>query len=215
MILVVTVSLLVISCSAEIFGNTGGGTLSVETDPAVQTLDRVPCNQDEGLDAYIDNGLYTTFDLDIDMDGVQDKVVSSAQNAGNELIFFRNTEKGCRKALVSTNLTEDGGRTLGKIKQESTNGGRDEVLSMETYFPRGMDVATHYVSYSGNEWGLSRTVYEISDWRDRRNVVYRCEVEQSISMHELVSEEAVSRVRQIPDQSDRDHMCTLQSPSGT
>ncbi|WP_407351826.1 hypothetical protein [Luteimonas sp. R10] len=208
-------SILIASCDATTSTQTDDGIPAVEAKQALQESGHASSDLGGALEAYVDSDLYVVVDADIDMDGALDKVVSNARNRGNELIFFKSTEGGYRTALVSTNLTEDGGRILGEIKQATGDVEDGEVVSIETFFPKGMDVATHYISYSNNEWELSRTVYKVSDWKNRENVIYLCEVKQGIPMRDLVSEEVVSMVRQIPDESVRDQVCKLESSPET
>jgi hypothetical protein len=208
-------SFLIASCDATIHDRMDDRPLADDAEQAPQATDHTAKDLGESLEEYVDNDLYLVLDLDIDMDGKPDKVVSSAQNSGNKLIFFRCLDGECHSVLTSTNLTEDGGRVLGYIKQERGATEGDEVISIETFFPKGTDIATHYISYSNGAWMLSRTVYEVSDWRNRENLVHRCEVEQNIPMQELSSEEVMSRVRQLPDESARDELCVPGMPSDT
>lgn len=179
----------------------------------VQQLGRGPNvssdSPNNSLGAYINNDLYIVIDADIDRDGILDKIVSSAPYHGDELIFFRNDGNNYYRVLVSRNLTEDGGRILGEIKPTYGAPDNNEIVAIETHFPKGMDVATHYisVSHSGNTWELSRTVYEISDWRHPNSVVHTCNVSQAIPMQELRSSEGMAKIHQLPDASTRDDVC--------
>lgn len=199
-------SMCVSSCDATHAPNLHSTTDTEGPSPVpVQLQD----NNEPNFKDYLNNDLYRIFDIDIDLDGTTDKVVSSAPNSGDELLFFRSTSGSYVPVLISTNMTEDGGRILGDISQTSTSANDQEVVSIETFFPKGTDIATHFVSYSNNQWTLSRTVYRISDWREENEVIYFCEVAQNIPMKDLVSDEQASRIRQPPSEEDRGTECRL------
>lgn len=205
----VAMSILIASCDVTTSTRTNDNTPAIEAKHASQVPGHTPGDPKGSLEEYVDNDLYVIIDADIDMDGTLDKIVSSAQNMGNELIFFKKDGDSYRNVLVSRNLTEDGGRIPGEIKQTAGDLKDDEVISIETFSPKGMDIATQYISYSGDEWNLSRTIYETSDWKNHGNVIYRCEVEQNIPMRDLSSEVGASRIRQLPEELDRDRLCLI------
>ena len=163
------------------------------------------------LGFYESSVLHVVADIDVDMDGVLDKVVSSAQGKGDDLFFFKNIGGDYHVVLVSKNLSEDGGRVFGGVFQEA---GGDEVMSVETFFPKGLDEARHYISYADGRWVISRTVYTVSDWRVDEDHMYLCEVPQDIPMADLALEQGAVEVRQIPIESDRDELCMRQVRAG-
>lgn len=165
------------------------------------------------LQGYIKDTRYVIYDIDVDGDGVSDKIVSSKKNAGNELLFFVRHNSAYTLRLRSINLTEDGGRVLGGIRQEHSKKKDGDVLSIETYFPQGHDIAKHYISYINEHWILSRTVYEVADWRDKSDAIYICEVEQGIPMELLVSESVASQLHQLPDEPLRQKECRIKDTS--
>lgn len=192
-------------------GYSSSGEPDTAADPAGgthQQTDSAATVAASPLQRYENSDRYVIYDIDVNIDGVPDKVVSSAQNAGNELLFFVNRNGSFKLALTSINLTEDGGRILGGIRQAPSGKGSD-VLSIETYFPQGHDIARHYVSFQNNQWILSRTEYEASDWRERPALVYLCEVAQGIPVESLVSAENAPLVRQLPDESLRQKECRI------
>ncbi|MEZ0470346.1 hypothetical protein [Luteimonas salinilitoris] len=151
---------------------------------------------------------YIIYDIDIDDDGSPDKVVSSAVNSGNELIFFRRTNDSFTKVLSSINFTEDGGRTLDTISQEVQEGAPNpEVISIQTYYPREENSATHYISYSNEKWLLTRSVYTFSDWRSDPTSHYSCEVLQGTPMDALLSNDAASSIKQPPEDPEKTSEC--------
>lgn len=194
---------LVVSCGSKTFVQVGEAGLET---PGPQRGAGVLSDGVRSFQFYENSDSHVVSDIDIDMNGVPDKVISSAQNKGDELIFLKNINGDYRAVLVSKNLAEDGGRVFRRINQEGGAGG--EVMSIETFFPKGADTATHYVLYSGGEWVLSRTIYVVSDWRSRDGHAHYCEVVQNVPMSELALEEGATKVRQVPAESDRDQVCT-------
>lgn len=155
---------------------------------------------------YGESERYILFDIDVNRDGRVDKVVSSAQNMGWDLIIFVREGEGYREALKSTNLAEDGGRVFDRI-DSIFDSPRSEVFSITNSFPKGEDVAVHYVAYKSGGWELSRTVYTVYDWRQRDGQRHRCEVEQGIAFQELMLGGGLERVQQLPEAAHRDELC--------
>ncbi len=156
---------------------------------------------------YADSSNYVVFDIDINMDGNLDKVVSSARNKGDEMIFFLRDQSGFREVLKTSNLSEDGGRMFEGIDPIATDHARSEVFTIKSASDKGQDVAEHYISYSDGGWTLSRTVYTVSDWREVGMRGYRCEVTQGIPMQDLALEGVRERVQKLPEADDRDDLC--------
>lgn len=158
---------------------------------------------------YADNSSYMVFDVDINRDGELDRVVSSAKNMGDELILLLRDRAGFRKVLKTSNLSEDGGRVFEKIDPVVSDSAANEVFTITNAFPKGEDVAEHYVSYVNGEWVLSRTVYTVSDWRDVSSSGHRCEVAQGIPMQDIGLNGASERIRQLPEAELRDEVCEV------
>ncbi|MEN1944675.1 hypothetical protein WCE55_12585 [Luteimonas sp. MJ293] len=150
---------------------------------------------------------YDVFDVDLDLDGHPDKVVSSAQGMGKELIFFLRDGNGYREVLRGTNLAEDGGRVFGGVNPVVHDPGRSEVLTITNFFPKGADVAVHYISYGKEGWVLSRTIYIVSDWRRRGSYRHHCEVVQGIPLQELALGDGGKKVQELPEEANRDEVC--------
>lgn len=163
------------------------------------------------LHKFEDNDRYIVFDIDVNADGVLDKVISSAPNNGNELLFFENIKGHLSLVLTSINLTEDGGKVLDKIRPAAQNEDGD-VLVIETYFPQGLDIAKHFVAYRDGRWLLSHTEFEISDWRADDGEFYVCDVPQDMSMDSLLVPENAAAIKQVPDEAFREAVCINRSP---
>lgn len=176
---------------------------------------RAKDHRQHGLDAingYINNDNYIIFNIDIDGDGVLDKVISSTPNTGNELIFFRQTDGGFVESLVSVNFAEDGGRIIDTIEQGSAalKPESEEIIYIKTFFPKEDNSATYYISFFDDEWRLTRIVYEASDWRESTEAIYSCELSQDLPMQLLIDETWSSKIKQIPDDPAKSNECQLQ-----
>ncbi|MCD7099398.1 hypothetical protein [Stenotrophomonas sp. MMGLT7] len=166
--------------------------------------------EDSALRKYVDDSAYVIVEVDLNLDGRLDRVVSSAENAGNTLLFFINDGAKFYQALTSINLTEDGGRVLRSVSPTPTNL-HPEVLKIETYFPQGEDEAVHYIRYADGGWQLSRTVYSVSDWRDHDGIRYVCEVSQDLPMADLPKPDVSARIKQLPEEEKRRNQCAEKS----
>ncbi|SDI64015.1 hypothetical protein [Pseudomonas panipatensis] len=161
------------------------------------------------LEKYLSDDGYVAFDVDIDGDGVLDKVISSAPNSGNELIFFKQGPKGPKKVLTTINLTEDGGRVLDRVSQEFPVPPSKDLMSIRTYFSKEDNSAIYYISFLSGRWMLTRAIYEVSDWRESSAKAYLCEVAQNISMRSLLMDGV--RVKQAPEHPAKSRACKEKS----
>lgn len=159
------------------------------------------------LASYSESERYVVFDIDINMDGQVDKVISSSRNMGEELILFVRDGGVYREALRSINLAEDGGRVFDRVDPIAPGSSMREVFSITNFFPKGEDVAVHYVAYEDGGWELSRTVYTVADWRQNAGQRHRCEVEQGIALQDLKLEEGIAKFKTLPETSHRDDVC--------
>ncbi len=158
------------------------------------------------LDYYMNNEDYFIRNIDLNKDGVMDKIVSNEKYYGEELLLFIHHNEQYELVLKTTNLSQDGGLVIGDIFPENSN---DDVFRIHTYFPDGgYFVADHYITYNNKNWTLDRTVYETNDWKEGDNI-HVCTVNQGISLEALNKEEGQELVRYIPDEKDRDQLCNI------
>lgn len=196
---------------SELQGNKSSvAPTSDATVAPVQTGHEQAPVEDSALRKYVDDSAYVIVEVDLNLDGRLDRVVSSAENAGDTLLFFINDGARFYQALTSINLTEDGGRILRAVSPTPTNL-HPEVLQIETYFPQGEDEAVHYIRYADGGWKLSRTVYSVSDWRGQDGIHYVCEVSQDLPMADLPKPNISARIKQLPEEEKRRKQCKEKS----
>ena len=119
--------------------------------------------------------------------------------------MFVNENDHYKLILKTINLSEDGGKIIGDITSTQKD---NEVFKIHTFFPDGGNLqATHYISYSDDEFFLKRTLYETSNWREN-NDVYICNIEQNILLKTLNSPGGFENFKRIPSEEDRDRLCT-------
>ncbi|RAV30770.1 tetratricopeptide repeat protein [Sinomicrobium soli] len=165
-------------------------------------------DQIKDIEYFESNSDYFIRDIDVNQDGVLDKVVSSKKYKGNELYFFVNKEGEYQMMLKSINFSEDGGRIIGDI-QKVENG--NELMKIHTFFPDGgNDQAYYFVAYVDSDWILTKTRYINNYWQEDYTTTYICDVEQDIKMKVLIDSEQVKKIKQIPENSKRDSLCNIE-----
>ncbi len=107
-------------CKEKVLSYTNTGKAKIQKEDQIKDIEYFESNSD-----------YFIRDIDVDEDGVLDKVVSSKKYKGNELYFFVNKEREYQMMLKSINFSEDGGRIIGDIKKVE-NG--NECMKIHTFF---------------------------------------------------------------------------------
>ena len=160
------------------------------------------------LETFKNNSSYVTYDIDINQDGILDKVVSNAQNYGNQLLFFKKETNGTyQKVLESINFSEDGGRILEAITPVKTE---NTILKIATFFPNGgTNRAEYFVDYSASNvsWELSKIVYKVSDWQNNPNKIVNCTFETRVKMSKLQTSEGLAQLKHLPLPTERERVC--------
>lgn len=67
---------------------------------------------------YLNSNEFFNRDIDIDNDGVADKVISNANGFGDELLFFKNNNGNYHLVFKGSNFSEDGGERINDIKKQ-------------------------------------------------------------------------------------------------
>nr|WP_320118105.1 tetratricopeptide repeat protein [uncultured Marinifilum sp.] len=114
--------------------------------------------QNKNIELYMNNIDYEIVNIDINFDGIMDKVIYSKPYAGNDLLFFQENKGKYIQVLSVGNFSEDGGKiidTITSVNQDSI------IMAIKTLFPdRGTDITTYYIKYCNvNNWVL---VYSIN-----------------------------------------------------
>ena len=73
---------------------------------------------DVDIKYYLNSNEFFNRDIDIDNDGVADKVISNVNGFGDELLFFKkNNNNNYHLVLKGSNFSEDGGERINDIKK--------------------------------------------------------------------------------------------------
>ena len=159
------------------------------------------------LSTFKHNSSYFISDVDINKDGVLDKVVSHKANEGNSLLFFQKTNNGFKLVLEGENLSVDGGNIIGKFFP--INDKTNNVMYIHTYFPdRGHFISNHYISYNGKDWIVSKTKYEIKHWQNDYTKTYICEVYQDDIR--LTDKNIIAKLLPPPEERDLVKECQIE-----
>lgn len=156
------------------------------------------------VEDFQNNDAYLILNLDIDNDGIADKVISSKQYEGDELYFFKKNKASYKLMLESINFSQDGGNIIGNIFNEGN------FIVINTFFPNGGDYqANYYINYKENTWFLDHVEYITNYWQDDYTKTYHCIVQQDLNMAKLVEEDYVENIKQIPEESKRKELCEI------
>ncbi len=159
------------------------------------------------LSQFENNSNYFIRDIDINRDGMLDKVISSEKYTGTELYFFLQESKRYKLVLKSTNFTEDGGNIIDDITAQNKG---NIVLSLRTFFPdRGNYGIVYFVSFKNNSWFLTDTRYTTSSWQNDYTKTYNCNVTQNINLENINNENWFEEIKPIPSEKERDNLCEI------
>ncbi len=163
--------------------------------------------QKHKISDYENNEDYFIREIDINKDGILDKVVCSNKYMGNELLFFQKKNNHYNFVLETINFSEDGGRIIDDIQPVKNS---DYILKIKTFFPDGgLDLATYFITFKNGNWKLQKTIYETKYWQKDASKRYVCEVKQDILLSELMHESGIEKIKQIPKEEDRERDCKI------
>jgi len=149
---------------------------------------------------YIENEHFFIRDIDVNSDGVLDKIVSAGPYQGDELLLFLNDGEEYQFALKTTNFSEDGGNQIVDVVVEQ--GG----FSLKTEFPdRGFNETYHHIVFKNNSWILTNSVYKTQSSNQEDAFIYVCDVHQGLNM---ANTHFFEKLKGIPDEVERDTVCT-------
>src|SRR5690606_36768640 len=121
-------------------------------------------NKPIGLDisTYIKNNHYFIKNINVNKDGISDKIVSHNRYQGDELLVFLGDGNGNYQfALKSTNFSEDGGNQISDINPTK------DGFEIITAFPdRGQLQKKYLVSSINNSFILKKIETESYSWQD-------------------------------------------------
>ncbi|WP_438710513.1 hypothetical protein ACSTS3_16750 [Aquimarina muelleri] len=197
--------LVIISCKTKLKKDTlTTSSNDVIINQKIKSSNNKPAQiKSKELSFFENNSDYFVEDIDLNEDGIIDKIVSSSQYKGDELYLFIKKNGKYILKLETVNLSEDGGKIIGDILPLDS---KDEVFKIHTFFPKGNLQAHHFISYDQGNWILKRTIYETSNWR-KSDTVYLCEVKQNILLKDLKNNSGFKKFKHIPNEKYRDKVC--------
>ena len=126
------------------------------------------------VDKYMKNDKYFSVDMDVNNDGLTDKIFSNKIYKGDSLIiFFKQNDKYILK-LSTINLSQDGGQQISQIVKNS-NG-----FSIFTAFPKGTDNYNYLVSYKNDDFIIEKVIHKVESWQDKSQK--KCEFKPKVSL---------------------------------
>ena len=165
----------------------------------------------KNLSFYENNPDYFIKDIDINNDGLLDKIISHNKNMGDDMLFFLNNGKSNYIFKLKThNFTEDGGYVMGDIFPLNSKTSNN-VFYINTYFDgSGGAQKQQFISYKNNNWYLAKTLYITSNWQKNPDKEYHCEITQNIDLND---KNIIEKLKPVPDESSWDKVCTVENIS--
>lgn len=138
-------------------------------------------------------------DIDINNDGVLDKIVSAERYKGDELFLFINEGKEYHFTLKTINFSEDGGNQIVDVVAEETG------FLIKTAFPDGgLLEVYHHIVYRNEHWVLTNTIYKTQSSNQEDAFIYVCDVEQGFI---LADGDLQNKLKWLPNEKDRESLC--------
>ncbi|KAB1067048.1 hypothetical protein F6U93_11540 [Tamlana haliotis] len=165
-------------------------------------------SQVKSFSVFKNNKDFFIKDIDINNDGIMDKVVSNKPYKGNGVYFFCKENNRYVFALKSVNFSEDGGNIIKDIYPSKED---ENTFVLHTVFPDGGNFQSfHYIKYvDTNNWELDKTVYEKTNWQDSKT--YVCNIQQGVNMKNFISGEGFEQLKTIPEKISESKMCILKN----
>jgi hypothetical protein len=176
-------------------------------DPIMPDLEEVDPIDDEGSIHYDISDFegaehFFIRDIDINNDGVLDKIVSADPYQGDELFLFENVGGEYQHTLKTINFSEDGGNQIVDLIAE--NGG----FYIKTAFPDGgLLEADYHITFNNNAWVLTHTVYRTQSSNQEDAFIYICNVEQGLNMADT---DLQDKLKWLPEEQERQRICTIE-----
>jgi hypothetical protein len=152
------------------------------------------------LSDYVENEHFFIRDIDINNDGILDKIASAGRYQGDELLLFINDGEAYHFTLKTFNFSEDGGNQIVDVLAEQ--GG----FLIKTTFPDGgLLEAYHHIAFIDKHWILTHTIYKTQSSNQEDAFIYVCDVEQNL---DLADADVLNKLKWLPDEVERDRVCT-------
>ena len=134
---------------------------------------------------YLNNNEFFNRDIDIDNDGVVDKVISSINGFGDDLFFFKKNKNNYELIFKGINFSEDGGASINDIKKPKD---KEYAILITTNTDKLNIINSYYIAYNDKKWILRGINSEVSGFLDDYSKKYICKfnnIDLDISMPNL------------------------------
>ncbi|REC60662.1 hypothetical protein DRF65_19660 [Chryseobacterium pennae] len=159
---------------------------------------------------YVNNEDYFIKTIDVNKDGITDKIVSHKPYQGEDLFIFLGNQQGkYTLALETRNFSEDGGNIIGNIIPIFNEKG----FTVKTYFPdRGYYEKEYNVIMQNNTWLLRNIIYKTMSDISQDAVMYICDIPQNINIQKSGW---TDRITPIPEEKVRAKKCRTEKIQNT
>ena len=120
---------------------------------------------------YLNNNEFFNRDIDIDNDGVVDKVISSINGFGDDLFFFKKNKNNYELIFKGSNFSEDGGAGINDIKKPKD---KEYAILITTNTDKLNIMNSYYIAYNNKKWILKNINTEVSGFLEDYSKKYIC-----------------------------------------
>ena len=142
-------------------------------------------------------------DIDINNDGILDKIVSAGPYQGDELFLFEYVGGEYEHTLKTTNFSEDGGNQIVDVVAEE--GG---FVVKTAFMDGGLLEADYHIAFKNNAWVLTHTIYSSQSSNKEDAFIYVCNVVQELNLEDA---DFFERLKGMPDETDWERLCTKET----
>ncbi|QKF73927.1 hypothetical protein AFAEC_1775 [Aliarcobacter faecis] len=145
---------------------------------------------------------YFSIDIDINNDGVLDKIISGQPYENNEIYFFIKEKEDYNLFLKGWNFSEDGGNYIYQIEKTSGN-----MIKIVTLSQNGNYIEEYFLNYVGeDELYLDKVIYINDDYLDPDRKTSICIVKQNIKLVDIYDNNLKIKV---PDLLSKEEKCKI------
>ena len=133
------------------------------------------CFSSSDIKYYLNNNEFFNRDIDIDNDGVVDKVISSINGFGDDLLFFKKNKNNYELIFKGSNFSEDGGARINDIKKLKD---KEYPIIITTNTDKLNIMNSYYIAYNNKKWILEKINTEVSGFLEDYSKKYICKFDE-------------------------------------
>ena len=133
------------------------------------------CFSSSDIKYYLNNNEFFNRDIDIDNDGVVDKVISSINGFGDDLFFFKKNKNNYELIFKGSNFSEDGGARINDIKKSKD---KEYPVLITTNTDKLNIMNSYYIAYNNKKWILEKINTEVSGFIEDYSKKYICKFDE-------------------------------------